>query len=158
MVITISQISNATLLTVASKNIIYQMNKLSSIILGSAFRNTSSYNSQVEINLTMSISLNSSSLKVNLPVAQVLKSTNIECYLIDSSHLIKLLIQVKDNSITIVNDNGWIGNNTIVIYGFANVNFQKVLSSSDSIKISLINDEGYICAELYETKFLMPDA
>lgn len=89
----------------------------------------------------MSVPLNFTLIKVNLPVAQVLKSTDyVECYIIDSSHLVRLPIQVKDNTVTIMNDNGWIGNNTIVIYGFSNVNFQKVLSSSDSIKIQLVND------------------
>ena len=90
--------------------------------------------------MTVDIPINASLLQVILPLSQVLVSYNpISCYVLNSSILSKLACQISQNTLNISNSDGWIGTNTIVIYGFINVNFHKILSDTDSIQISLFN-------------------
>ena len=102
--------------------------------------------------------MNGTTLQVELPTNQVYSNANITCYLLSILVLQKTNCSSNENIIQVTNPSGWKGENTLVIHGYSNVNYNKILSSSDSLNLSLLNSQGYTCARLYPVNFLSPAA
>lgn len=135
------------------------MTQLSPITLRSALRNTSSYNSNIQINLTIVTAVTAGILKVEFPKSQIVYAgKEIKCWTLHSSTLKNVNCQIGDNtnSVVVNESSGWYGTNTLIITGYTNVNFNKAPPESDSIKLNIINSENYTCASLYDIKYLLP--
>lgn len=143
MSITIQQISAANNLTIGQQTILYQMTKLTPINLQSALRNTSNYNSNVQINLTIDVAVVAETLEITLPQSQVVYGeAGLKCWILAA--MLRIVdCEIKSNGnnqlITITESSGWYGTHTVVIAGYNNVNFNKALSASDSITLNIIN-------------------
>lgn len=87
MTITIRQISNATSYTIGEQILTYSMTQLTPIYLVSALRNTSNYNSQIQINITLNVSINETLLSVALPSSQVYPTSGSTCFVNTPSSL-----------------------------------------------------------------------
>lgn len=121
-------------------------------------RNTSHYNSEAEVNISLVIGVNGTTLKVGLPINQVYLYGNVTCYLASLTVLLETNCSANGNNIQVANPSGWKGENTLVIHGYNNVNYNKILGDSNSLNLSLLDLEGYTCAQLYAVSFLSPEA
>ena len=158
MTVRVRQVSNATKLTIGETKVQYSMNRLAPITLTQATRDNSHYNMIAEITLTTNTKVNGSTLNIQLPDAQVTLTNSLTCYTNILGVVSAIPCSYNGVAIKVSRPSGWVGENTLVINGFSNVNFSRVLSGEGSIKIDLLTPDGYTCASLYDVVFLSPNS